>query len=351
MMTIGSSWRALGLALCLIGAIFAPGGSARAQAPLNTSENENKSSPTPVQVVPTPAQSGSPGSLLPSISDQTKWSLRNFDILNNQAAQINSGQPDTFTARVARTDGTDWHVRIELRPGYYLKDGVTYTLMFQGRADALYPISVLAQRDDGRHENIGLNAHLVLGLYFQTYSITFSPRGATFHPILFSIPLSGTTGVVSIKDLRLTADTSPTLRQPASEPANWSHDEQSGAAVTARREGDALRIDVTRADGVDWHAQVYQSGIALRRATSYTLTFTGKADKPRMVPVSAMDPINYGPVGLNSGANLTTDWQFFTFTFLVPQDSTRPVRIPVFAVGAQTGAIWIKDLTLQQTRE
>ncbi|MDD5327331.1 MAG: carbohydrate binding domain-containing protein [Phycisphaerae bacterium] len=113
------------------------------------------------------------------------------------------------------------------------------------------------------------------------------------------------------------------------------------------------RFTINITDDAGWHLQVRQSNLQIVEGQFYTLSFEAAAEAPRSVSFNVMqhhDP--WGNLGLNGTANLTTDWQSFTYTFTATADddngrvtfsfgggdtTTFYLRNPQLRTGGQTG--------------
>ncbi|MFH1370386.1 MAG: carbohydrate binding domain-containing protein [Planctomycetota bacterium] len=115
--------------------------------------------------------------------------------------------------------------------------------------------------------------------------------------------------------------------------------------------GAKLTINIT--DDSGWHLQIRQSNLQIVEGQFYTLSFEAAAEQPRSISLNVMqhhDP--WSGLGLYGTANLTTDWQTFTYTFTATADddngrvtfsfgggdtTTFYLRNPQLRTGGQTG--------------
>jgi hypothetical protein len=140
------------------------------------------------------------------------------------------------------------------------------------------------------------------------------------------------------------------LLRPAAEPESWVLEQQYGTGrATMSRDGDAIRVAVTRADGKYWHVQFYQVVKTLEEGKTYTLSFRAKANTVCDLPlVAAKNQDDYHPVGLIEHALLTRDWKPFTYNFTVRGSVPGNSRVPVFMVGQKPATVWVSDVVLRE---
>ena len=105
-------------------------------------------------------------------------------------------------------------------------------------------------------------------------------------------------------------------------------------------------VNVTQADGTDWHVQVHQTRLDLHDGETYTVSFRAKTDKERVMPVSAgLDQADWHNVGLAANADLGTDWKTYTYIFTAHDAVPAHCRV-AFTLGGQTGTVWIDGLQI-----
>lgn len=140
----------------------------------------------------------------------------------------------------------------------------------------------------------------------------------------------------------------PNLVTSAADPTSWVVEQHNpGSAASLSAAGDALLADVTAVDGTAWHVQIDQVGLDLHDGETYTLSFRAKADSPRTMDVYAgLDQADWHHVGLDTSANLTTDWQTFKFTFDAAQTAPNHNRV-TFVLGDKAGQVWLSDVQLR----
>ena len=111
-------------------------------------------------------------------------------------------------------------------------------------------------------------------------------------------------------------------------------------------DGRSVQAAVTQVDGTAWHVQVHQTGLDLKNAAAYTVTFRAKADKERTLPVAAsLDQDDWHNVGLDASAALTPDWKSFSYVFTAHDAVPNHCRL-AFTLGDQAGTVWIDALQI-----
>ncbi|HUU58395.1 MAG TPA: hypothetical protein VMZ50_02525, partial [Phycisphaerae bacterium] len=133
------------------------------------------------------------------------------------------------------------------------------------------------------------------------------------------------------------------------DPRRWRLEQHAEAKAALKRlpgTPDAVRIEIAKADGANWHLQVNQGGVKLRGGGYYTVTFRARADKARGITFNvgqAHQP--WRILGLNQDAKLTPDWQAFRAGFLAAADDEN-ARVN-FALGRSGEAVEIADVQLR----
>jgi hypothetical protein len=139
------------------------------------------------------------------------------------------------------------------------------------------------------------------------------------------------------------------LRADASGLATWDlwADEEIGNAAALSLDGDAARINVSAANGEYWQVSLGSPAVALAEGVEYTLTFSAKSDGERALYAWAQmerDPwtswIDFPEL------TLTDEWQTFSVGGL-SGGSDENAQL-YFGIGQQTGAVWLKDVTLSR---
>ena len=118
----------------------------------------------------------------------------------------------------------------------------------------------------------------------------------------------------------------------------------SAKATLARVDGVAV-IDVT-ATSVDWHVDFHQRDRTLEKGKSYVLRFQARASEPRVIALSSQKGVvNWRNYGLSQKVTAGTEWQDFAVTFEA-NETANDARIQFF-LGAQTGQVWIDNVSLK----
>ena len=144
--------------------------------------------------------------------------------------------------------------------------------------------------------------------------------------------------------------TGANLYPPSDDPSRWTLESQRSTAASLSRDDGGLKVDVTKVDGTGWHVQFYQKNLGLLHdGTKYTLTMEMKADKKRDQKVqSNLDVPPFGNLGLEDIIRLDTGWQTYTFWFTAQNAQDGHNRLPALILGNQTGATWIRHVTLKE---
>jgi len=138
-------------------------------------------------------------------------------------------------------------------------------------------------------------------------------------------------------------------RPTAADPRAWRLGQLAGCKATVKplaQTANAVRIEIARADGTNWHLQWNHRGLKLRGGGYYTLTFRARADKPREFSFNvgqAHDP--WKLLGLNRTAGLAGEWRTFRAGLLAADDDDN-ARVN-FAVGRSGEAVEIADVELR----
>ncbi len=104
-------------------------------------------------------------------------------------------------------------------------------------------------------------------------------------------------------------------------------------------------INVT--DDQNWHLQVKQANLEIAGGQYYTLSFDAVAEQPRTIWCDAMqDHTPWSNLGLNSSAELTNDWQTYTFGFTAT-DNDNNGRITFRFGGGNTTTFYLRNPQLR----
>ena len=108
------------------------------------------------------------------------------------------------------------------------------------------------------------------------------------------------------------------------------------------------RVDVTAADGTDWHIEFTQYNRSLSSNVNYDVTFWARADTNRTITLSSQkNSANWDNYGLDQVVSITTNWQQYTVSFTATETAS-DARLQFF-VGASTGTVWVDDVHLNQS--
>jgi len=144
----------------------------------------------------------------------------------------------------------------------------------------------------------------------------------------------------------------PIGESPLTPASRWFADAQPGNDVAIESAGPReVRLTVRPGDGVRWRSGAYLDALRLTENTTYTLTFSARADAERRaeLAVARDEPLwrtdKWRTRGLRTMLALTPQWQEFRFSFVAHSIVDVGSRLAVLA-GNQTGEIWLKDVTL-----
>jgi hypothetical protein len=136
---------------------------------------------------------------------------------------------------------------------------------------------------------------------------------------------------------------------------SWSLDTATGCTAAFSQQtsnaavGNACaRIDVSQTTGIDWNIELAQYNRCLSQGVSYDDTFWARADSNRFISVSTQKASpNWDNYGLYQQVWITTNWQQYTVTFTATE-TVCDARLQFF-VGANTGTVWLDDVSLTQS--
>jgi len=109
----------------------------------------------------------------------------------------------------------------------------------------------------------------------------------------------------------------------------------------------ALRIDVTTPADPSWYVQVHQQPIPFVAGQPYTLTLWLRADPPREISLNnhtTREP--WHPLGFTATAQVTSEWQPFTFQFRAREDY-EAARLGLSGLASQAGTVWLAKVSLK----
>jgi hypothetical protein len=109
----------------------------------------------------------------------------------------------------------------------------------------------------------------------------------------------------------------------------------------------SARLDVT-VPSTDWHVELSQRDVSLRKGVSYDLTFWAKASAVRALSVSTQEQVApWSSYGLSQRVTLGTTWKRYKVTF--EANATASDSRLQFFVGDTVGKVWIDDVELRET--
>jgi len=130
-------------------------------------------------------------------------------------------------------------------------------------------------------------------------------------------------------------------------PNDWRLEQHEGcrASLSLRQylSKDALFIEIGKADDTQWHLQLNQGGLSLREGQYYTVIFEAASDRPRQLGCNvgqAGSP--WGNLGLSRQAELTDQWQTFSFGFVAGADENN-ARVN-FAFSGSTAPVYLANV-------
>lgn len=187
-----------------------------------------------------------------------------------------------------------------------------------------------------------------------TATATGSPRWATGILLCFLVLLLalGALIVTALSPRYSDGKTaSSSVLMPSSELDYWRLPISGKARATLNRDGQALKINVQKADGTIRNVQCSQRGIDLEEGKAYTLRFRAAASATRTIAVQVqLDQPDYHTIGLRQeSVALDTDWRTFFFSFravkVLPSGSC-----VAFLLGNKVGDVWLSDISVQAGR-
>jgi hypothetical protein len=130
-------------------------------------------------------------------------------------------------------------------------------------------------------------------------------------------------------------------------PQNWrlEQHEDCRASLSRRqyRSKDALFIEITNADDTQWHLQLNQGGISLEAEQYYTVIFDAASNQSRELGCNVGQAASpWGNLGLSRQAELTNQWQTFSFGF-VPRADENNARVN-FAFSGSSAPIYLTNV-------
>ena len=142
------------------------------------------------------------------LANTSPWSIEHqgtsqADFATARDRRLSLGAPN-IDARIAKTDGTGWHVQVH-QTGLDLKNDTTYTVSFRAKADAARPLPVGASLDQADWHNVGLSATAALTTGWKEFRYVFTARDTVPGHCRLAFTLGDSAGTVSIQDLQIHA--------------------------------------------------------------------------------------------------------------------------------------------------
>ena len=130
-------------------------------------------------------------------------------------------------------------------------------------------------------------------------------------------------------------------------PNDWRLEQHEGcqASLSRRqyRSKDTLFIEIAEGDDTQWHLQLNQGGISIAAGQYYTVIFEAAADRPRQLGCNVGQAAGpWGNLGLSRQAELTNQWQTFSFGFVAGADENN-TRIN-FAFGGSAAPVYLANV-------
>jgi hypothetical protein len=130
---------------------------------------------------------------------------------------------------------------------------------------------------------------------------------------------------------------------PASATFSWVAPKSMPAGLP----GKIAHVEVTQPGSANWHVQLYRTGIDLREAEPYTLTFWARADADRPIGVAgALDVPDWHGLGMDYRLPLTPEWRKYSLSFTPTQTVKGHTRM-AFVLGDTTGAVELAGVSLR----
>jgi hypothetical protein len=139
------------------------------------------------------------------------------------------------------------------------------------------------------------------------------------------------------------------LRNPNSV-AYWVAEQHETAQVRTGVDDGGICIETLRAGSEDWHVQVYQSALSMRKGATYH--FRGEI---RGEGISAINPYigmafaPYSPMTEFRSIPVTATWTPFDVTFTATEDGA--ARGPMITLGKHVGSLWLRNASVDGLRE
>jgi len=133
-------------------------------------------------------------------------------------------------------------------------------------------------------------------------------------------------------------------------PLDWNIEQHEGCRAWSSRQRlesvDALKIDIEKADGTEWHLQINQGGLALKKGQYYTVAFEAAADQPRQITCGVGQADSpWANLGLSQRIELTQKRTAHRFGFTARSDEDN-ARLS-FSFGGSQISIYLANVELR----
>jgi hypothetical protein len=133
-------------------------------------------------------------------------------------------------------------------------------------------------------------------------------------------------------------------------PNNWRLEQHEGCLASLSRRQykskDVLFIGIEKADDTQWHLQLNQGGLSLEAGQYYTVIFEAAGDRPRQLGCNVGQAASpWGNLGLSRQAELTDQWQTFSFGFIAAADENN-ARLN-FAFSGSAAPVYLANVQLR----
>ncbi len=108
---------------------------------------------------------------------------------------------------------------------------------------------------------------------------------------------------------------------------------------------DCARVSVTNVTGTGWHIQFKQENLSVLAGKTYTVRFAARADQPAAIYAYTMRNLDPWTWYGSTLANLTTQWQEYSYTFVAPEDNVDFVRF-AFSFENNLGNFYFDKMSL-----
>jgi hypothetical protein len=137
--------------------------------------------------------------LLKATNDPESWVFE----LNDAGKGEMTVDGDAIVFHTTETTGTDWHVQA-YQPELDLKDGKTYVVKFQMKAEKPVDLLLVAGINEEDWHEIGLHENISPTEEFEEYDYEFTAHDTTDKNNRLGFVLGLSKGVVQVKDMTLT---------------------------------------------------------------------------------------------------------------------------------------------------